>query len=444
MGDLSAGPPRARAGAVAVGALLGAPIGFAAALYLLILHEATDAVWHDLPSAAGWSEVPWWYLLLVPAVAGLLVAAALRLPGRGGPPATGSLRIHPLLPGQLPSLLTAALAALAGGIVLGPEGPLLALGLTLGLLAARAMRKEGRDTRLLALAGAFAALGSVLGGPIASSLLLVELAVAAGLVTAGLASSLLPGLAAAGTGALVLDALGSWPGVDSSRLELSALPGYATPHVVDVAWCVPVAVVAAGIVVLARHAAERVPGGLLASSRGAGLRLAAGGLAIGGLALGFREVAGRPEDLVLFSGQGALPALAAETSGGVLAAALAAKGLAYAIALGAGFRGGPVIPAIALGVATGALGAEVLPGLALTPGVVAGLAAGAAAAMGAPFAAAALAVLVVAGAAPGAVPGAIVAAVTGWLVAPALGTPGRQAATASASRSGAPERARIT
>jgi chloride channel protein, CIC family len=55
------------------------------------------------------------------------------------------------------------------------------------------------------------------------------------------------------------------------------------------------------------------------------------------------------------SGRRALPAYAAETSAGVLVAVLVFKGLAYAVSLGSGFRGGPIFLAVVLGVAVGAL-----------------------------------------------------------------------------------------
>jgi H+/Cl- antiporter ClcA len=287
-----------------------------------------------------------------------------------------------------------------------------------------------QETKLLAFAGAFAALSSILGGPIVSSLLLFEMAAAGGLVTANrLGPALLPGFVAAGTGALVFTGLGSWPGVGSSELLLPGLPDYDTVRLVDIAWCIPVAAVAAAAVVAfarrgAKWMAARIDGRTT-------IFLLAGGLAVGAIALVFREVADRPENLVLFSGQAALPALAAETSAGVLAAVVVAKGLAYAVSLGAEFRGGPVFPSVALGVAVGALAGNVLPGLDLTPAVVAGLAAGAAAGMGMPFSGAVLAVIVAGSATIEAVPIAVLAAATGWLVAMALDPPAPQAATGS-------------
>jgi hypothetical protein len=70
------------------------------------------------------------------------------------------------------------------------------------------------------------------------------------------------------------------------------------------------------------------------------------GLLVGLLVVAFRAVADRPVDLVLFSGQAELPLVVAEGSAGVLALLVLAKGLAYALSLSAGFRGGPVFPAL--------------------------------------------------------------------------------------------------
>jgi H+/Cl- antiporter ClcA len=137
----------------------------------------------------------------------------------------------------------------------------------------------------------------------------------------------------------------------------------------------------------------------------------------------FRALAERPVDLVLFSGTNALGPTIAEGSAGVLVALVLAKGLAFALSVGAGFRGGPVFPGVALGVAVAVLAENVLPGLSLTPAVLAGVAAGGAAALRAPFFGAVLSALLGGTAAAEAIPIAILAAVTGWLVALALQPP---------------------
>ena len=90
-------------------------------------------------------------------------------------------------------------------------------------------------------------------------------------------------------------------------------------------------------------------------------------------------------------------------------ALVVAKGLAYAISLAVGFRGGPIFPAVAIGVMVGVLASIALPDFALAPGVVAGLAGGAAASLKLPFFGALLAALLVGLTATGTAPIAMIA-----------------------------------
>src|SRR4051794_39543918 len=180
-----------------VAAVLGVPVAFAAAAFMSLSHALTTLVWTTIPDGAGWTAPPWWYVVAVPAVAGLLVAMALRLPGHGGEPAVAGIGLHPLSPVQLLSALLAALAALGLGLVLGPEAPLTALGLAAGLVAARALRPGASGAQLLVVAGAFAAISTVFGGPLPSALMLFELMAASGMVpSAALGRALVPGFLA--------------------------------------------------------------------------------------------------------------------------------------------------------------------------------------------------------------------------------------------------------
>jgi hypothetical protein len=77
---------------------------------------------------------PWWYLLAVPAAAGALVAAACGCPAAAAIRPWRASASTRCCPGSCLDALLAALASLAGGVVLGPEAPLVALGLTLGLM----------------------------------------------------------------------------------------------------------------------------------------------------------------------------------------------------------------------------------------------------------------------------------------------------------------------
>jgi H+/Cl- antiporter ClcA len=405
-------------------ALLGFPAALAAVLFQTALHDVIHFVWEVVPHWAEWSEPPAWYVVLVPGLAGVLVALAVRLPGHGGHSPLEGLGLGAIELRHLPGILLAALATLGLGLVLGPEAPLIALGLAVGSVAARLVRVGETETQLLVLAGAFAAIAALFGGPLVAAFMIFELALLAGTIPAQtMVRALLPGFVAAGTGALVFTGIGDWPGLHSPSLALPPLPGYDSVRLTDVAWCLGLALVVA-VLVLAIHRIGHVVAGRAALRPDAALVVA--GLLVGLLAVGFRATADRPVDLVLFSGQTQMPEVVAETSVGVLVLLVVAKGLAYALSLGAGFRGGPVFPALALGAATGVAAAEVLPGLALAPAVATGLAAGTVAALRAPFTAVLLATLLLGSTATDVVPITILAATVAWIATLAIPIPERE------------------
>jgi H+/Cl- antiporter ClcA len=402
-------------------ALLGVPVALGAVLFQTAIHDLTHLVWDVIPDDLGWSEPAWWYVILVPGLAGLLVAAAVRLPGHGGHSPLEGLGAEPVAPIALTSILTAALATLGLGLVLGPEAPLIALGLGLGAIAVNALRLEGTQAQLLAFSGAFSAIAALFGGPLIAAFLLFEVTAASGKIPAQqIGKALLPGFVAAGTGALVFTGVANWNGLHQANLTLPALPPYESVQLTDIAWGLVVAAVVSAIVVAARHLAHGVA---RQSSRGHAVLLVLAGLGVGVLAVAFRAIADRPVDLVLFSGQTELPAIIAEGSAGVLVLLVVTKGLAYSLSLGAGFRGGPVFPAIALGVAAAIAAADVLPGLNTTPAVAAGIAAGTTAVLRVPFTAVLLVGLLMGPSAFDVAPIAVLAAAMGWLVATALPNP---------------------
>jgi H+/Cl- antiporter ClcA len=408
-------PPAVLARLLLAGALLGVPAAAAGVLFESLLHGGTTLVWTNLPDSFGWSEPKWWYVLLVPAVAGVLVALVMRLPGHGGHTALDGMSLDPAPPIALPSVVAAGFISLVGGVVLGPEAPILALGLGIGLVAARAARLSGPHTRILVLAGAFAAMAGLFGGPIAVSLFMFEsLAASGALPAASIGPVLLPGLVGAGVGSVVFTGVNHWAGVHEQSLGLPGLPPYPTVHVVDLAWCVVLAVAVALVVIGARAGARAVAGRVRLITW---QRLVLFGLAIGALAAIFRAVTDHPVDLVLFSGQAADGTYIAEGSAGVLVAIVLFKSAGYLLSLASGFRGGPIFPAVSIGVGLGALAANLLPGLALTPAVVAGVAAGAAGVLGLPFFGALLASLLAGSSAADTAPMAVVAAVVAALVA---------------------------
>jgi H+/Cl- antiporter ClcA len=351
-------------------AALGVPVAFGAVLFQTAIHDVIHVVWEVVPEELGWSEPAWWYVILVPGLAGLLVAAAVRLPGHGGHSPLEGLGAEPIAPMELASILPAALATLGLGLVLGPEAPLIALGMGLGILSTKLIRRDAPQQALglMAAAGSFAAVASIFGSPVIGAVLVIE---AAGLGGAMLPLVLLPGLIASGIGSLVFIGLGSFSGFSTAAWELSPFPlqEYGGPGWGDFGWTVvlsvALALVAFVIMELARWGKRLVERRLLPLT-------VAAGLAVGGLAIAYHYTTDESPNDVLFSGEtgfAALFASAATVSVSTLALLFVFKGLAWGISLG-NFRGGPTFPALYLGVVAGLMATH-LPGYEETEAVAA-------------------------------------------------------------------------
>jgi len=396
--------------------LLGAAIGIPAALiavgFLALVHEAEHLFWDELPDALGHDSPPFYLILALPVIGACFVAAARAfLPGDGGHRPVEGISAKPTPVSYAPSVALAALGSLPFGAVLGPEAPLIALGSALGMLVATRVDLGPRESAVLGTAGSFAAIAALFGGPIPAGVLLVEASVGAGL-GAAVIPLLLPGLVAAAIGALVFTGVGDWGGLDQEVLSVPGLQPYEGVHAVDLLVGIGVGLVAAALV-WAIHGLARGVARAEGVTLGMPGLLLGGGAMVGGLALAADALGANPED-VLFSGQSSLPDLLAEGSAGILLVLVAAKGLAYGISLGCGFRGGPVFPAIFIGVALAMLcvvALDVSPTLA----VAVGTAAGVAAATKLVFSALVITALLVGTGAADALPAAILAAVAAYL-----------------------------
>src|SRR6266571_2691642 len=161
-----------------IAAILGAPVSAAAYGFLALVGYLQPEIFTHLPHGLGFQAEPVWWPLPVLAVGGVLTGLAIRyLPGTGGAhPAEGFKMHRAPTPAELPGVILAALATLIFGAVLGPEAPLIAIGGGLVVLALRAARRDVPDqaTAVLASAGSFAAISTLLGSPIAGAFLLME------------------------------------------------------------------------------------------------------------------------------------------------------------------------------------------------------------------------------------------------------------------------------
>jgi H+/Cl- antiporter ClcA len=362
---------RSYLGLLVLAAILGVPISAAAYFFLQLVAHLQRWVFTDLPQAIGLGAPVWWPLLPL-ALAGLLVGLAVRhLPGRGGPsPADGFHEHGAPAAVELPGLLLASLATLALGAVLGPEGPLIALGAGLSAWAARLLRRDmpAQAVAIIGATGSFAAVATLLGSPLLGAFLLME---ASGLAGATASLVLVPGLLAAGIGALIFVGLDAATGLGSVSLAIPGLPSFARPDVAEFGWALVIGVSAAllgsGIRWLAQTLRTWV-------ERRVVLGTVLVGLAVAALAIGYAEATGKDPSDVFFSGQDAMAPLidhSDDYSVGALLALVACKALAYGASLSS-FRGGPVFPAMFIG-AAGGIALSHLPGLPLVPGVAMGI-----------------------------------------------------------------------
>lgn len=233
---------------------------------------------------------------------------------------------------------------------------------------------------------------------------------------AALLPALLPGFVAAAVGYVLFVGFGDFGGLDAPGLSVPGLATYDGVRAGDLALAVAVGALSALAVALVKVLARRVEG--LAPRLGLLPLLLAGGLAVGVLALLVDAFGAAPQE-VLFSGQTSIPAVVSEGSAGVIAAVLAAKLLAYAVSLGSGFRGGPIFPAVFLGVGIASLAVvwfDASPTWAIAVGAGGGMAAEARLLL-APVV---FGALLVGQAGTDTAPAAVLAAAAAWLVATGL------------------------
>jgi len=417
---------RSYLGLLLLAALLGVPVSASAYGFLALVSYLQKELFTRLPHGLGFISTPRWWPLPVLLAGGVLAGLAIRyLPGNGGPSPAGGFKVHGApAPSALPGVVLAALATLCFGLVLGPEMPLIALGGGLAVLAVRLARRPVPDQAkaVLASAGSFAAISTLLGSPIVGAFLLME---ASGLGGPVLSLVLVPGLLAAGIGSLIFVGLGSLTGLGTFSLAIPGLPHFAQPDLAEFGWAVVIGVAAAltgtGLRWLGRLVQRW-------ADRYTMPVLPAGSLIVAGLAIGYAQSTGKPASDVLFSGQSALGPLVTHAAGytaGAVVLLVVCKGLGYAISLGS-FRGGPVFPGMFVG-AAGGVALSHLPGLPLVAGVAMGIGAMSSVMLTLPLTSVLLATLLLASDGIAVMPLVIVAVVVTYVasarIGPALAAP---------------------
>jgi len=364
---------------VLLGAAIGIPAALAAIAFFTAVHYLEQLIWHILPTSLGEATPPWYLVLFLPIVgAGIVAVARLALPGDGGRPPLGGMAHGPTPVAFVPGIVVAALGTLGFGLVLGPEAPVMAVGSAVGLAITSVVRSNAREEGVLSMAGTFSAISTLFGGPLVAGVMLTEGGIALG---PALIPVLVPGFVAAAVGYLVFLGVGPYTGAPAPGLQIPDLPAYPGTSVPDLIIAIVVGVVTAALIV----AINRSASGLAArQDRRVGDRrigivvpLLVGGLLVGLLAQLATAFGVAAED-VLFSGQASIPALVSEYSVAALVVLVLAKAVAYVISLAAGFRGGPIFPAVFLGVGVAAFAVQLFgtsPTFAVAIGCAAGMAA---------------------------------------------------------------------
>jgi H+/Cl- antiporter ClcA len=352
---------------LAFAAILGVPISAAAYGFQALVDYLQKEIFVHLPRGLGYASAPIWWPLPVLLAGGVLAGLAIKfLPGDGGPSPAHGFKLHaPPSPVQMPGLILAALATLSFGVVLGPEMPLIMIGGGLAVAATRlaALRNRGRKpsdqaVQVIASSGSFAAISVLFGSPILGAFLLME---ASGLGGPMLGLVLLPGLLAAGIGALIFTGLNEWTGLGTFSLSIPGLPRVHAPTIAEFGWAIAIGLVCAAAAAAIRRLAPALREHVTARTM---LALPVAGLLVAGLAIAFAAGSGKSANQVLFSGQSGIGPLIvhhARYSVPVLLLLIACKGIAYPVSLST-FRGGPVFPSMYIGAAIGLLMSH-LPGL---------------------------------------------------------------------------------
>ncbi len=408
-------------------AVVGVPVAAVAYLFLAFVSKAQHFVFVSLPEDLGLGSAPLWWPVLPLLLSGLIVGLTLKyLHGTAGhKPAEGFKSGGATDPRDLPGIVLASLATLSLGAVLGPEAPLIAIGSGLGVLAVRLVKRDAPQAAVgvIAGAGSFAAISTLLGSPITGAFLLME---AAGLAGTMMGVVLVPGLLAAGVGALIFVGLDNWTGLGSFSLAIPDLPPSSSPTLTEFLWAIVIGIVAAFLGLLIKR------GGLalqpIVERRQVALTPAVG-LLVALTAIAFEAMTDKDVSFVLFSGQDSLPDLVHEASSwsaGALIALVVCKSVAYTLSLSC-FRGGPIFPGMFIGAALGVLASQ-LPGLSLVAGVGIGVGAMTVAMLGLPMVSVLLPSLLLFNDALSLTPLIIVGVVTSYVVSARL-TPAPAGAT---------------
>ncbi|MEZ7823181.1 MAG: chloride channel protein [Candidatus Nanopelagicales bacterium] len=301
--------------AMLIAGIVSLAVGY---VVLELVNAGIRFVWETIPGT--WTQTPAWYVTAVLLIAAVLVYLVRRFVGDSGHSPIGGIKVSGLTPKQYAGAILAIFASLWGGVVLGPEVALVATGSVIGGIAAKLMRIT--ESKVVTKVVGVGALGGILA-------LFVE-------------------------------------PIMSGSMKLGSAP--TAIEVDQLGWAVLVALIATLAVTIARLVAALIA---RASHAGPHLPILIGAaLIIAAAALLMQAWTGQSITYVTTSGEDLITDLPTLTSASTVATIIALKTIAYAVSLGAGFRGGPFFPAMFVGAASGLLIALVIDGGPSVPAAI--------------------------------------------------------------------------
>jgi chloride channel protein, CIC family len=323
---------------IAVSAALGVLVGLGVFLLqsaVQLIHEATYA----LPPGrhlSEYGELDWWRVLVVPIAGGLLSGGAALLIRRWRPrEIVDAIEANALFGGKMSLVDSANLALLTiissgFGASVGLEAAYTQLGSGFASRFGQALRFRRGDLRTLVGCGAAAAIAAAFNAPFAGAFYAFELVIGSyspfllAPVSMAVLSSVLMMRAIAGEDAIF--------GLD------------AHVHIADLDYVLfaMLGVLAAGIGIATMTGVTWIERMVRRQGIPSWLRPAVGGIVVGLVAVVFPEVLGSGHGAIQMTLDNAMP-------WGILLGLMAAKGLASAVSVGTGFRGGLFSSSLLLG-----------------------------------------------------------------------------------------------
>ena len=316
-----------------------------------------SAFHHLIDIAAEYREHHDFIIYLLPA-GGLAVVAAYRLfkvkTSTGMNEVISTVREGEIPPHGLgPSIFCGTVLSQFVGASAGREGAALQLGAGIAATAVRFMKMNKRDAHLMLLAGMSAVFAALFGTPVAAAIFVIEFIIVGEMRY----SAFLPCIVASLTSYWVSLQLGVAP----VRFALSVVPEFA-PVAIGQTLVVAIAVALMSIAFcVVIHSAQHFCARTVKNDF---VRVAIGGLVVLGLTLviGMRDYNGAGMNLV-----------SAAVAGNARPEAFVMKLIFTALSIAAGFKGGEIVPAFAVGATLGCVVGSLLgldPGFSAAMGMI--------------------------------------------------------------------------